>query len=149
MEPITKTTVPTAHIDELEQMIASAPVELREVLQALASSLRDGDDIVAFDAGDTITPSQAAKKLRMSRTHLYKLLDDGAIPSHRVGRDRRILMRDFIEFIQHRDAERRNLAERFASRQQIEDEAAREIAELPQPLPPEAQGSNTGGDEIE
>jgi len=130
MEPITKTTVPTAQIDELEQMIASAPVELREVLQALASSLRDGDDIVAFDADDTVTPNQAAKRLRMSRTHLYKLLDDGAIPFHRVGRDRRIQLRDLVAFIQHRDAERRELAERFASRQKIEDEAAHEIAEL-------------------
>lgn len=130
MEPITKTTVPAAQIDELDQMIASAPVELREVLQALASSLRDGDDIVAFDADDTVTPNQAAKRLRMSRTHLYKLLDDGAIPSHRVGRDRRIQLRDLVTFIAQRDTERRELAERFASRQQIEDAAARELAEI-------------------
>src|SRR5699024_10189164 len=121
---------PTAQIDELEQMIASAPVELREVLQALASSLRDGDDIVAFDADDTVPPSQAAMRLRMSRTHLDMLLDDGAIPFHRVGRDRRIQLRALGPFIQHRDAERRELAERLASRQQIEDEAAHEFAEL-------------------
>src|SRR5699024_12397876 len=93
MEPITKTTVPTAQIDELDQMIASAPVELREVLQVLASSLRDGDDIVAFDADDTVTPSQAAMRLRMSRTHLDKHLDGGAITFHRAGRRRRIELR--------------------------------------------------------
>jgi len=130
MDTINRKPVPPAQIDQLEQLKEALPAEMREILHALASSLRDGDDIIAFEANDTITPSQAAKKLRMSRTHLYKLLDDGAIPFHRVGRDRRILMSDFVEFIQHRDAERRDLAERFASRQQIEDEAAREIAEL-------------------
>ena len=30
------------------------------------------------------TPAQVAQRLRMSRTHLYKLLDSGQIPSHRV-----------------------------------------------------------------
>ncbi|MDN5688816.1 MAG: excisionase family DNA-binding protein [Brachybacterium sp.] len=130
METITTTTVPSAQIDELEQLIESAPVELREILQALASSLRDGNEVVAFDADDTITPTHAAKRLRMSRTHLYKLLDDGAIPSHRVGRDRRILVRDLAAFAMRRDAERRELAERFAAREKIEDSAARELAEL-------------------
>src|SRR5690625_6912069 len=96
MEPITKTTVPTAQIDELEQMIASAPVDLREGLQALASSLRDGDDIVAFDADDTVTPSQAAMRLRMRRTHLYNHLADGAIPFHRVERDLGVKLSDIV-----------------------------------------------------
>jgi len=125
MDRINRKPVPSAQIDQLEQLKVALPAEMREALHALAPSLRDRDDIIAFDAADTITPSQAAKKLRMSRTHLYKLLDDGAIPFHRVRRDRRILRSDFVEFIQHRDAERRDLAERFASRQQIEDEAAR------------------------
>lgn len=130
MDTINQKPVPADQIDQLEQLSETLPVELSEVLQALASSLRDGDDIVALEAADTITPSSAAKRLRMSRTHLYKLLDEGAIPFHRVGRDRRIHMRDFIEFVQRRDAERRELAERFASRQQTEDDAAREIADL-------------------
>ncbi|MDN5893240.1 MAG: helix-turn-helix domain-containing protein [Nocardioides sp.] len=130
MDTINRKPVPSAQIDQLEQLKETLPVEMREVLHALASSLRDGDDIIALEANDTVTPNEAAKRLRMSRTHLYKLLDDGVIPFHRVGRDRRILMSDLVKFIQHRDAERRDLAERFASRQQIEDEAASEIAEL-------------------
>lgn len=130
MDTINRKHVPSAQIDQLEELKETLPVEMREVLHALASSLRDGDDIIALEANDTITPNEAAKRLRMSRTHLYKLLDDGVIPFHRVGRDRRILMSDLVKFIQHRDAERRDLAERFASRQQIEDEAASEIAEL-------------------
>ena len=63
----------------------------------------------------------------MSRTHLYKFLDDGAIPSHRVGCERRIRTIDLAAFIAQRDIERRELAERFAARQQIEDDAAREL----------------------
>jgi excisionase family DNA binding protein len=127
---ITTTTVSAAQIDELERMSNSASTELREILQALASSLRNGEDVVAFDPDETITPSQAAKRLQMSRTHLYKLLDDGTIPSHRVGRDRRIQLRDLVAVIRQRDTERRQLAERFASRDQTEGDAAREIADL-------------------
>lgn len=130
METITKAAVPSVQIDQLEQLSEGTPVELREVLQALVACLREGDEVVAFDADDALTPNQAAKRLRMSRTHLYKLLDNEVLPSHRVGRDRRILMRDLLVFASHRHAERHALAERFASQQQAENAAARELAEL-------------------
>ena len=74
------------------------------------------------------TPAQVAQRLRMSRTHLYKLLDSGQIQSHRVGRDRRVSGRDVVAFERRRQEERRALAERFASAEVIRRSAVDELA---------------------
>ena len=65
----------------------------------------------------------------MSRTHLYKLLDSGHIPSHRVGRDRRIAGRDIVAFERRRQEERRALAERFSNPEAIQRGAIDELVE--------------------
>lgn len=130
MKTITTIPLPDAQIDRLEEIARAVPAELRGVLSSLASSLREGDEIVAVEPQQTLTPNQAAKHLGMSRTHLYKLLDNGIIVSHRVGRDRRIIVRDLAQFAAVRDTERRDLAERFASQDRDRSEAVEEIADL-------------------
>lgn len=130
MKTISNIPMPNDQLDQLEEIAREVPEELREVLDSLAASLREGDEIVAVDPQATLTPSQAAKHLGMSRTHLYKLLDKGTIASHRVGRDRRIVIRDLMQFATQRDAERRELAERFASQDRDRSDATQEIADL-------------------
>jgi excisionase family DNA binding protein len=66
----------------------------------------------------------------MSRTHLYKLLDRGEIMFHRVGRDRRIRLRDLVAFEAQRDGDRLELAERFAHQHKTAAAATDEIADL-------------------
>lgn len=120
-----------AQLDALDEFARTdADPELRDVLLSLSRSVRDGDDIIAFDPDETLTPSTAAERLRMSRTHLYKLLDSGEIPSERVGRDRRIRMRDLVAFEAKRQRDRRELAERFAHQSSTADAAIDEIADL-------------------
>ena len=92
--------------------------------------MRAGDEVVIVDGDKTITPSQAAERLDMSRTHLYKLLDRGEILSHRVGRDRRIRSSDLIEFEKQHQRDRRELAERFAHHRKTAAAANDEIADL-------------------
>ncbi len=75
-----------------------------------------------------LTPSQAAERLGMSRTHLYKLLNRGEIMSYRVGRDRRIEVKDLAAFELQRQRDRRELAERFATQQQTLSRAIDEVA---------------------
>ncbi len=86
---------------------------------ALTGSLASGSSVALLDIDADYTPAQVAQRLRMSRTHPYKLLDSGRIPSHRVGRDRRIAGRDAVAFERHHQEERRALAERFAGAQTI------------------------------
>lgn len=49
---------------------------------------------------------------------------------HRVGRDRRIRVRDLIEFEEQRQRDRRELVERFAHQQQTRDAVVDEIADF-------------------
>ncbi|MGY5766547.1 helix-turn-helix domain-containing protein [Brachybacterium sp. DNPG3] len=130
MKHLTDTPMPSAQLDELEAVARGASAEVRDLLTSIVSSLRDGDEIVAVGPSETLTPNQAAKTLGMSRTHLYKLLDDGTIASHRVGRDRRIAIKDLADFADRRGAARHALAERFADQDRIREAAIDEIADL-------------------
>jgi excisionase family DNA binding protein len=42
----------------------------------------------------------------MSRPHFIKLLESGTMAHHRVGNQRRVYLRDVLEFAKKRDAER-------------------------------------------
>ena len=86
---------------------------LRDVLLSVGRCVREGVDLAIVDDSAVVTPKQAAHRLGMSRTHLYKLLDRGEIVSHHVGRDRRIRLSDLLAFEARRQRDRHELAERF------------------------------------
>lgn len=92
--------------------------------------MREGAKLAVIDRNETLTPNEAAKRLGMSRTHFYKLLDRGEIPFDRVGRDRRIRVHDLLDFESRRELDRRELAQRFASQQNTRARAVDEVADL-------------------
>jgi excisionase family DNA binding protein len=123
--------IPSEQLDALEQFaLSKAGPELRAVLMSLSHCVREDDALVVSGGSETVTPNQAAERLGMSRTHLYKLLDNGEIASHRVGRDRRIRLRDLALFESQRDSDRRELAERFAHQRTTVSGAIDEISDL-------------------
>lgn len=131
MQTLETANIPAEQLEALDDFARShAGPELRDLLLSLSRCVRDGDEVVVIDNDTTITPTQASERLGMSRTHLYKLLDRGAILSHRVGRDRRIRMSDLIEFEKLHQRDRRELAERFAHQSQTTAAADDEIADL-------------------
>ncbi len=112
---VNATSVTGEQLDALRSFVDGlAPSELREALLAVTESVDAGVNIAVFDDTVTYTPAEAAKRLGMSRTHLYKLLDKGSLPYHKVGRDRRIYVKDAIAFATVRNRDRAELAERFA-----------------------------------
>ncbi|WP_454854106.1 helix-turn-helix domain-containing protein [Promicromonospora soli] len=122
--------IPAAELDALEEFArTSAGPELRDVLLALSRAARDGSQLSVVDAETVLSPNQAAERLGMSRTHLYKLLDRGEIVFHRVGRDRRIRVSDLISFEAQRQRDRRELAERFASQDRTRASVIDEVAD--------------------
>lgn len=91
----------------------------REALEAFARTLRSGNDLVLASPDDTVTTSAAAKILGVSRAHLYKVLDSGAIPFSVVGkRDRRIAMTDLRAFAEKTENVRKAAARATARRQE-------------------------------
>lgn len=130
MQTIDTSHVPVGDFAQLEAAAAGISPELRDVVHAIYGHILDGAEIAALDPNETFTPSQAAERLGMSRTHLYKLLDRGEIVSDLVGRDRRIPASALFEFEQHRQRDRRELAERFAHHQQTQNAAIDELADL-------------------
>jgi excisionase family DNA binding protein len=123
--------IPAEQLDELERFAESKiGPELRAVLLSVSRCAREDDALIVSGDSETVTPNQAADLLGMSRTHLYKLLDRGEIIFHRVGRDRRIRLRDLSAFEARRDDDRRELAERFAHQRKTAEAATGEIADL-------------------
>lgn len=130
MSSIDTSRVPTEQFDQLEDAAAEISPEMLDLVHALTVSVRAGAQISAFALTDIYTPSEAAERLGMSRTHIYKLLDRGVIGHDRVGRDRRIPGVEIAKFETQRQQERRELAEKFAHRQCIENDALDELADL-------------------
>ncbi len=129
MEILETTNIPSEQLDALEEYArTSLGPELRDVLLSLSRCVRDGAQLAVTGSSAALTPSEAAERLGMSRTHLYKLLDRGEIVSHRIGRDRRIELSDLVAFESKRQRDRRELAERFATQQQTRAEVIDEVA---------------------
>jgi excisionase family DNA binding protein len=96
---------------ELETKTPNSP--LASLLAKLAMDLSQGRNVVLLPEDAQLSPAQVAKILGMSRPHLCKLLDAGAMPYERVGRDRRIKLREVSIFMRKREEARKELAETF------------------------------------
>ena len=131
MRTIDTSHVPVEQFDQLERAAAKISPEMLDVIHALNESIRAGGaEIAASESTVVLTPNEAAARLGMSRTHLYKLLDRGEIAFDRVGRDRRIPLTELVKFEHRRQRDRRELAERFAQQQQTRAAAIDELADL-------------------
>lgn len=130
METIETSNIPAEQVAALDAYAQTAGIELRTVLLQVARCVREGAKLAVIDRNETLTPNKAAKRLGMSRTHFYKLLDRGEIPFDRVGRDRRIRVHDLLDFESRRELDRRELAQRFASQQNTRARAVDEVADL-------------------
>jgi excisionase family DNA binding protein len=82
--------------------------ELKSALGAMLRTIRTGDPVYVAGPDDIVTTTEAARILGVSRPHLYKILDSGAIEFEVVGkRDRRIRVADLVVYRDRlRDARR-------------------------------------------
>jgi excisionase family DNA binding protein len=83
---------------------------MRELLELVAA----GQDATVVSFDKLLTSNQAAALLGMSRPLLNRLLDEGRIPFHRNGRDRRIALSDLTAYITERDRLKRAHADAAA-----------------------------------
>ncbi len=83
------------------------PQVLNDFLVQVLDGMMQGKAITLMPEDETFTTQAAANYLGMSRQFLVKLLEEEAIPFHRVGTHRRILFKDLREYAKKRDTKRR------------------------------------------
>ena len=129
MPKLDASSVPTTEITVLEDAFLQLPNgALRTTLENLSLALRGGQDTFVVSEKEDLTPSEAAKLLGVSRTHLYKILDSGALPYHVVGaRDRRIPARDLFAYRARMLAMQKRHAEAAARTDDLDDLALDEF----------------------
>jgi excisionase family DNA binding protein len=83
------------------------PGELVEVLRTVVQHLKAGHGVSVAPLHAELTTVEAAELLNVSRPHLIKLVENGALPYRMVGTHRRVRLVDVLAYRDRQDAEAR------------------------------------------
>lgn len=96
------------------------PTSALRLLMDILAELASGNAVKIVPVHAELTTQEAADLLNVSRPHLVKLLEDGALPFHKTGRHRRVRFADLMQF----------KAARAHASEQAMQELARQAQEL-------------------
>ncbi len=94
--------------------IIPLPMTIFRVLREVVFHMMRGRAIFLIPEKQVLTTLEAAKLLDVSRPFLVKLLDEGKIPSFKVGSHRRIHLEDLMRYKKLRDAEQKAAIDEIA-----------------------------------
>lgn len=117
MELFLNETRPPALVDEKGRRM-ELPKPVYELLVKVATAMQEGKVITLVPETQELTTQAAANLLGVSRPHVVKLIEEGQLPSHKVGAHRRIQMKDLLAFQRVRDKDRREALDDLARRAQ-------------------------------
>jgi excisionase family DNA binding protein len=83
------------------------PASAFEALKIVVTGMAQGMAMTLVPTGRELTTQEAADLLLISRPSVIRLLEDGAIPFHRVGTHRRINVEDVLKYRAERNEQRR------------------------------------------
>lgn len=78
------------------------PAEVYRMLRQVVEALQQGLAVTVAPKTKQLTTQQAADLLGVSRPTLVRLLDEGKVPFERVGKHRRVLLRDLLDYREQR-----------------------------------------------
>jgi excisionase family DNA binding protein len=126
-EPITLPQTEQQQGQELERMLhvgipalisssgerIELPNTIYEVLMRAVELMVRGQAITLVPDKQVVTTQRAADLLGMSRPFFVKLLEAGVMAHHRVGNQRRVYLKDVLQFAKKRDQERQSALDRL------------------------------------
>ena len=83
---------------EKEQIPLQLPSIALRLLKVILDEMAVGNAVTLMPIHAELTSQEAADLLNVSRPFLIKLLEEKSIPYHKVGRNRRIKLRDLLKF---------------------------------------------------
>jgi excisionase family DNA binding protein len=127
-EPITLPQTEQQQVRHLERMLhlgvpalvspagesIALPATVYDVLRKAVELMAHGQAITMIPDKQVVTTQRAADLLGMSRPFFIKLLDTGVMEHHRVGNQRRVCLRDVLEYAKRRDRARSAALDRLA-----------------------------------
>ena len=87
-----------------EDIVLPAPA-IQLLLEGLTELAR-GNEVKVLPVQSELTTQEAGELLNLSRQYIVRLLDEGKIPSHKVGTHRRVRLDDVLAYKQTLDADR-------------------------------------------
>ena len=79
------------------------PTSALRLLVDILAELAEGNAVKVVPVHAELTTQEAADMLNVSRPHLVKLLEEGALPFHKAGKHRRVRFADLMQFKAQRD----------------------------------------------
>jgi excisionase family DNA binding protein len=127
-EPITLPLLEQQQVQDLERMLhlgipalvspsgerLNLPHTVYEVFTKVVELMAHGQSITLVPDKQVVTTQRAADLLGMSRPFFIKLLETGVMAHHRIGNQRRVYLRDVLEFAKKRDEERQTALDRLS-----------------------------------
>lgn len=93
-------------IEETQDKIV-VPLRALKLFGSILKAMSEGKPISIVPLATEVTTQKAAEILGCSRPHLLKLLEEGKIPFVKIGKHRRILFEDVMEFKKQMKAEQK------------------------------------------
>ena len=84
------------------------------LLKYITRNMQLGQAVVLIPENQQLTTQRAADLLGVSRPHLIKLLEAGALPYQKAGSNQRIDLKDLVTYQKRRDVERKSALDRIA-----------------------------------